>query len=492
MLPYKTLIKFDRDSEMPVYVQISNSIINEIASGRISPDTQLPSSRKLSEILEVHRKTIVAAYDELEAQDWVYKKPSIGTFVINKIPEKQKIKYEKNQKSNPKSNTPTFNYDFEDFDNYTNLKNKYQAKYIFDDGYPDIRLAPLTALSREYSSIFKKPSLIKSLNYSKDFKGDYIFRLELTKYLRETRGIQADPENIIITRGSIMAFYLLFSATLKPKDTIVVGEPGFNALNTIVEMNKGNLISIPVDENGIDIDILEKILKKQKIKYVYVIPHHHHPTTVKLSPERRIRLLQLSEQYNFGILEDDYDFDFHYESSPVLPLASLNINDNVTYVGSFSKLIAPVLRLGFLVGSKELVDNLSKLRRYIDWKCDPILERAVCHMLKNGEMRRHLNKSLNAYRKRRNVLCDFLEKEMSDYVSFDRPEGGMALWTKFDPSIDLAKLSDQALINDVYISKPHIYFSKKNNINATRLGYASMNEKEIKRGLMKLKKLIKG
>ena len=317
--------------------------------------------------------------------------------------------------------------------------NQYRYRYQFDDGAPDIRLAPLKALAREYSSLLKNHHFIRSLSYSEELRGDPRLRDSLTRYLKDTRGIHVQAGNILVTRGSVMAFYLYLSRFLHEDDQVVVGKPGYWAFNRLVSIHKGKLIPVPVDDWGLDIDRLATICRKQTVKLVYVVSHHHHPTTVTLSPQRRLQLLELAEQHDFMILEDDYDYDFHYRSSPVLPLASLNHGGRVVYVGSFSKTVAPGLRTGFLVGSSQLVEQLAAVRRFIDRMGDFTLERAISHLLDSGEIRRHLNKSLLTYRKRRDLLCSLLKDELRDRVSFKTPEGGMAVWTKFAPSIDLGK-----------------------------------------------------
>jgi len=218
MLPYKTLIPINRSIDTAVYLQIAKCIIKEISNGRISPNTQLPSSRKLSEILEVHRKTIVAAYDELEAQGWVYKKANVGTFVIQNIPEIVPIQYESEPKESAEYSFLNVNYDFSDIGNYSPTRDIFNAKYRFDDGFPDSRLAPLSSLSKEYSSLLKNSRMVKSMNYFMEHKGDQFFRQELVNHLKESRGIQTTVDNILVTRGSLMAFYLLFAMTIQKGD----------------------------------------------------------------------------------------------------------------------------------------------------------------------------------------------------------------------------------------------------------------------------------
>ena len=349
MLPFKTIINLDEASKLPIYNKIANAIIAEISKGTLRSGGRLPSSRQLASILGVHRKTIVAAYDELMAQGWIETRGRHGTFVqdrLPRIPQRATVLNRIHARSTPPK-VPNW-------------------KVRFDDGYPDVRLAPGTILAREYSSLLKNKNFVKSLNYTWEFRGDYQLRAEICNYLRDTRGIYVQPENILISRGSIMSFYLAINTFLNTEENVIVGSPGYQTFNKIVTHRGGNVKCVSVDDHGICIDEVEHLCKNEKITFLYAISHHHHPTTVTLSAERRLRLVELAKKYDFDIIEDDYDYDFHYESSPVLPLANLPHDNHVWYVGSFSKTIAPSLRLGFIVSSSDRIERMAMTRRYID------------------------------------------------------------------------------------------------------------------------------
>src|SRR5436853_4501774 len=139
-------------------------------------------------------------------------------------------------------------------------------------------------------------------------------------------------------------------------------------------------INVPVDEEGIDVDAVERVCRRKKIRALYVTSHHHYPTTVTLSASRRMKLLQLAEQYGFIIIEDDYDYEFHYESSPILPLASVDRNGMVVYIGSFSKTLSPGIRVGYIAAPPDLIHELGKVRQIIDAQGDPVLEEVVAEL----------------------------------------------------------------------------------------------------------------
>ena len=145
----------------------------------------------------------------------------------------------------------------------------------------------------------------------------------------------------------------------------------------------GRIIRVPVDEHGMDVHRIGSICRNQKIRAIYLTPHHHYPTTVTMSAERRMELLRIAEQHDIVLVEDDYDYDYHYEGAPILPLASMS-RGNVIYVGSFSKQLAPSVRVGYLTGNPVFIEQVSRIRRIIDRQGDPLLEFALAEMIREG------------------------------------------------------------------------------------------------------------
>lgn len=490
MLPYKTIIPLDRTARTPLYIQISNTFIKKITSGVIAVGMKLPGGRKLSELLGVSRRTAMLAYEELEAQGWIEIKPNQGTFISSEIPiiKKQSlplgIQNEAHQKSHFELNDKL---DFLDYYQPPKLK---AVTHVFDTGYPDVRLAPLKALSQSMSRVLMSRRDKKIMNYAADFKGHIQLRQEVVKYLAESRGINISIDNLIITRGSLMAFSSIFQILLAPGDKVIVGDISFKVAKDIIKIAGGELITVPVDEQGMDIAAIENACKTQQIRAVFVMPHHHHPTTVSLTAARRMRLLQLAEKYKFAIVEDDYDYDFHYASSPILPMASSDRHGVVIYVGSLSKIVAPGLRLGFIVAPVDFVEEIARLSRFVDCHGNTALEKAIAALMKEGIIRRHLKKSLKVYRERRDLFCDLLSKELGDMVQFVVPEGGLAVWVVFDKAIQLPTLREKCYQLGLLISRSIFQDRDGQDLNAIRMGFASLDEVELVEAVQLLKRGI--
>ena len=257
--------------------------------------------------------------------------------------------------------------------------------------------------------------------------GSENLRAALQVYLAHSRGLNTRTDNILITKGSQMGIFLAAQLLLQPGDQIAVGVSNYGSADDTFRFVGANLLRIPVDDHGMDVDELENRLKKTRIKAVYINPHHHFPTTVTMTMDRRLKLLNLAKEHHFAIIEDDYDFDFHYDNKPYVPLASIDHHHNVIYIGSISKTFAPALRIGFMVASKGFVESASTIRQLIDKQGDTLLEEEYAVLFQDGEMDRHFRKSLKIYKQRRNIFCDMIRGTFKEKVNINVPEGGIGV-----------------------------------------------------------------
>ncbi|MDN5216060.1 PLP-dependent aminotransferase family protein [Fulvivirgaceae bacterium BMA12] len=480
MLPYEDLIKPDKNSTKAVYIQIATKFIELIQKGKIRSGAKLPGSRQLALKLGINRNTMNAAYDELIAQGYALSLQRKGVFVVENLPEIKGEALDESLQSKSYHGIAPFAWN-EQLQTIP-LVSLQEYQLVIDDGFPDVRLAPIDSLMREYRSLSRRSPNRKFLKYGPP-GGSHRLKMALFKHLADTRGINIAPENMLITRGCQMGFYIAAKLLIMPGDYMVVGTSNYFAVDATFRHFGARLLRVPVDENGMDIDKLEALCKKKKIKGVYVIPHHHHPTMVTLSTDRRMKLLQLAAAYNFAIIEDDYDFDFHYDTNPILPLASIDPYGHVLYVGSITKTVAPGLRMGFLIGPEKFIDKAARFRLLIDRQGDTLMEEAMASLYELGEIDGHLRRSLKIYRERRNVFCHLLEEKLNDAVTFEIPRGGLGIWTVFDKSIDLTQLFKRSLKMGLMINDPSIYNNEVFNENGVRLGFASVNETEINRAL---------
>lgn len=486
MLPYKTLIKIDRKALVSLHIQVCNAIISLITNGTLRPSDMLPGSRILAELIGINRNTVKLAYEELISQGWAESIERKGVFVISRIPKISRVVIPVTIKENSIQEAFTW---INRFENAAASENFQKTILTIDDGFPDVRLAPVEQLMREYRSISKKIYGKNFLKYGSS-KGSEHLRISICDYLANTRGLIVSAENILITKGSQMGIYLAAQLLLSPSDKIAVGISNYGSADDTFRYAGANLLRIPVDNNGMDVDYLEEVLLHNNIRAVYIIPHHHFPTTVTMPAERRMKLLNLAREYRFAVVEDDYDFDFHYDNKPFLPLASIDHNHNVIYIGSISKTFTPALRIGFLVGPPAFVEAASSLRQLIDKQGDTLLEEAFAVLFNNGEMERHFRKSLKIYRQRRNLFCEILQSDFQNEIEFNTPEGGLGIWTRFDNKIDLIRMSEAAYKKGLLIGNGNFYKNETFSTNAMRMGFASLKENEMVEALGILKNII--
>ncbi|MEO6001314.1 MAG: PLP-dependent aminotransferase family protein [Chitinophagaceae bacterium] len=487
MLPWKTVIKIDQESATPIFLQITNSIIYEMKLGRIGPGIKLPGTRLMAELLEVHRKTIVRAYEELDAQGWIEMLPSKGTFTSKELPEINPRKFlNKIEKNNsfPKETGYTVKVN----DKIRKPVLPYLNIIGFHDG-PDVRLIPVDELGRVYKSVLIRASNSKFMSYV-EIAGIQKFRTVLSDYLNTSRGLQSTFENIMITRGSQMGLYLLSLVLFSKGDTIIVGDTNYYYADHVFLQAGMKLQRVNVDDLGIDVDEIEKVCRRKKIKALYITSHHHYPTTVTLIAARRIKLISLAERFGFIIIEDDYDYDFHYLSSPILPLVSADTKGMVVYIGTLSKTIAPAIRTGYIVAPPNLLLELCRVRQLVDTQGDPIMELALTEMFLEGTIKRHMKKALNEYHRRRDSLCNYLQQKLPDAIEFKTPDGGLAIWAKFNKSILLPPLTEKLRAQGLILSNGLIHNNSPISLNSTRMGFGWMNEKEAENAVDILTKTI--
>ncbi|HEV7379186.1 MAG TPA: PLP-dependent aminotransferase family protein, partial [Dyadobacter sp.] len=297
MFSVASFITIDRTITEAVYIQIANQLADLIKRGTMSAGFQLPSSRVLAVQLSVHRKTVTEAYDELLAQGWLESKRGSGTFVALHIPVIKPVTNNVHQNI-PHRKVSGFTLKELTYPNRQVIT--YSEPLRLDDGFPDVRLAPLADLAKAYRHQLTTGNGYSRLGYS-DPAGSLWLRQELALYLNQTRGMGVSVENIMIVRGTTMGIYLAASSIISKDDVVVTGDSCWGGARYNLQQAGGKLMTVRVDENGLDTDQLEELCKKTPIKMVYVTSHHHYPTTVTLRADRRLKLLHLAEQYGFAV-----------------------------------------------------------------------------------------------------------------------------------------------------------------------------------------------
>lgn len=469
---WKFEIQLDEKSDKAIYLQIADAIINDIHTGRLKAGDALPGSRNLAQLLKVNRNTVVEALNVLINEGWLIPKERQGTFVADTLPAIKEI--QKDSRIISAINNPAVKL--------------YHIE--FDDGHPDSKIAPITELARAYRQIFNIKARWKMMGYGCEL-GDVVFRKEIAQMLNHQRGMQADEHDICITRGSQMAMYLVAHCLFTKGDYVIIENPGYKPAWAAFENSGAKLLPVSVDKDGLVIDdVVAHLKSRKKIKAIYVTPHRQYPTTVTLSLKRRLELIRLSNEHGFTIIEDDYDNEFHFGYRPVLPLSSFTELKSYIYIGTMSKVVAPALRIGYLVSNdNSLVRIVGDLRKIIDVQGDGIMEQAVLQLIKDGTIKRHIKKATSHYKTKRDFTASLLEKHLKDKTTYAVPDGGLAFWIVPNKQVDWVQISEELQRKGIRIITPDSY-SFDTNINGLRLGYGSLSEKELEEGIMALSKLL--
>jgi GntR family transcriptional regulator/MocR family aminotransferase len=483
-IPFNSFIEINRKSETAIYLQLANQFAKAIQLGYLPSGTKLPGTRQLSLIFNLHRNTIVASFQELEAQGWIEIVPNKGSFILNQSIQKE-------QKVNSLSDYSIHFYPKKtgfSFDQSILLDHPYESfteRLYLTDGTIDHRLAELKIPAKLYSTILKRKTSVGKINQTKN---DYFLK-NLANYLNLTRGLNITKDNILVTKSSEITLFLIAQIILKKNDFVAITDLSYYKSNMIFQTQSVNIKQIKTDEFGLDTNHLREVCKTFPIRMIYLSTHHHYPTTTTLSSERRIELLQLSQEFGFVIIEDDYDFDYHFTNHPILPLASTEQNGMVIYTGKFGDYLAPGYRISFLIAPKNFVQEAKKHLSILDQQFDPFIEQVLGEMINEGEIHRILKKLRKEYKERQQYFYDKLKNELQNSIDFIQPTGGLAIWVSFKNRINLMELKKNCAENGLFIPQTILYQNKSKT--AMRIGFAHLNYTEIDEVITILKKELK-
>jgi DNA-binding transcriptional MocR family regulator len=355
-------------------------------------------------------------------------------------------------------------------------------------GDPDPVLFPLDALARAAQERFQQGDT-SFLQYGLE-QGDGYFRLSLARFLSRNYHLSIEPESIFITAGVSSALDLLCTCYTQAGDTIFVEEPTYFLAPKIFADHRLDIVSIPVDENGLIIEALEEKLRRYRPKFLYTIPIHHNPAGVTLSEARRVRLIELAGQHNFLILADEVYQLLSYGGPIPHSFASHIDRGNIVSLGSFSKILAPGLRLGWIQAAHPIIQRLVT-SGLLDsgGGMNPFTSAIVRGMIDSGDLDMHLQKLISTYRQRL-VKMNELLKEHLPTVAYTVPQGGYFFWIRLPDSINAVEFRKQAKQHNVDI-RPGTLFSCEGGLqNFIRLCFAHYEEEQIEQGILRLKECM--
>ena len=463
----------DFNEDEPIYLQIENYIKNMINNNMVVANGKLPATRELSRILGVSRNSIITAYENLEDEGVVYTVKGKGTFIS---PSKSKTEEGWQISWNDKVN------------NYGKLaleldivkseipweKNLISFKSISPDGelfdMEEFKKAFLNRISIEGHKLL-------NYGYAKGYKPLMEYLLEYMK----SKGVDIEGKDIIITNGFTEGLEMLCEAYTSPGDKIICENPTHNTSIKIMKVHGIEVVGVKMNEDGIDILELEEKLKDNKIKFGYLIPSYHNPTGIVLKGEKRFEVYNLFKKYNVPIIEDGFNEELLYNSTHVSPIAALDKGGSgVVYIGSFSKILFPGIRVGWLLADKEVINILESVKRCKNIHTSFLDQGILYEYLRSGAFEKQIKKVRKSYKER----YEFTLKCINKYVNpkFIWGEGGLHIY------IGIEGITGRELLNRCYkkgvIFTPGDVFSMDNAGDYTlRLGLSRLSLKEIEKGI---------
>jgi GntR family transcriptional regulator/MocR family aminotransferase len=467
-------IPVDPKATVPIFTQIARAIAGDVRRGRLHSGDILPGTRALARTLGVHRNTVIAAYSELTAEGWITTERGRGTFISKTLPDPRPRRFASTTGGDGVETSEAF--ELGAGVTVAQCPSGLPAVYNLG-GWPDLRLVPTKPLARAWRRSIERQGR-RALSYGGP-DGHPRLRTALAAMLRDSRGLAVDPSRLLITRGTQGALTVIAHAILRPGDVVAVEDPGYRRAWQVLSLTGARVIPIRVDAHGLSTECLAAAAEQHSIRAVFVTPHHQFPTTVTLSPARRLHLLDLARRHRFAIVEDDYDHEFHYDGRPILPLASADSAGAVIYVGSLSKTLAPGLRLGYIAATRRVIDHMREYRSLLDTQGDWVLESAVAELIEDGEVQRHVRRSRRIYQARRDAMVALLRSELDDAVQVSVPVGGTALWVGVAPDVDTEQWCRAAAARDVIFETGDRFCFDSRQQPHIRLGYAGYREPEL-------------
>ncbi len=484
-------IPLDPHSSTPLYRQIESFLRQGILSGSLAPDIRLPATRQLAKDLGINRITVENAYAGLEAEGLVYSRVGSGTYILSP----QSIPLPLNEApALPwplwQQNVQVMNDRYKDLAREDALAEIQRGQLIsFAGGVGDAHLFPAEDFRKVLQAVIRRDGM-QAMDYGE--RNGYGPLRTTIAHVLASQGVQTHPENVLITSGSQQAISLTAQLLLKPGDAILVENPTHSRGLDLFQALNFEIVGIPMDGQGMQVEALEKLLQLYHPKLIYTIPNFHNPTGTCLSGSRRRQLIVLADRYNIPILEDDFVGDLRYEGRTQPALKALDPGGRVIYVSTFSKMLMPGLRVGFLIAEGPIYDRLVGFKRLNDLATSTLIQRALESYVTVGRYQAHLRRSCQIFRKRRDAMVTAIRRHLPEEVRFDPPQGGLFLWLKLPDGLSTEELYPLARKEGVeFMPGSWFYIDARDGKDQMRLNFVAQPPEKIDEGIRRLGKAIR-
>ncbi|PYK72507.1 MAG: PLP-dependent aminotransferase family protein, partial [Verrucomicrobia bacterium] len=440
------VISVDRCAAKPLYQQIYDSFRTRIIDGQLRPARLVPSSRELARELRVSRLPVLNAYAQLIAEGYFESRAGAGTFVASSLPGAAKgrsanvaspITLANRRVAKEAARLPRYE------------RPSWAASLgAFQVGQPDLHRFPIEIWLRLVAR-YSRSMRVKALQYG-DALGRADLREVIATYLRTSRGVRCEPEQIMVVSGSQQALDLATRVLLDVGSSAWIEEPGYWLVHRVLQARGCRAMPVPVDDEGLDVSAGVKLARKAR--GVFVAPSHQYPLGVTMSASRRLQLLEWTRSAGAWIIEDDYDSEYRYDTMPIASLQGLDTNGRVIYIGSFSKVMFPSLRLGYLVIPPDLAERFAAMRETMDICPADIAQAVTAEFIREGHFARHIRRMRPIYAERRRVLVAEIQQQFGDRATVLGDEAGMHLAILVRRLQNDAKIAAKAAKESLWVS----------------------------------------
>ena len=491
-------MKTEQTNKIPVYRRLADEIKAEILSGKRAPGSMLPSERLMAQQLGVHRNTVAKAYNELEAEELIDARQGVGYLVhaadaarsaktgqnrssiARKEPKKKKVNWKARIKDEYQDMEITFDDLFQRFGN--------KAVISMGSGIASPGIYDKEELARVLSSLIAEEG--KTQYFYSPFKGDRMLRQKIVSLL-STKGVRATTGQIQILTETNQALDFVVMLLLKPGDTVIMEEPVSPDAYRAMELAGARIMTVPVDENGMDVDALERLVAEHEPELIYINSSFHDPTGTILSLERRKKVIEISNRWRIPIVEEDAASELVYAGEKLPPIKAFDTEDNIIYIYSFSLTFMPGLSLAFVVADRGLIHSLSYLVSVRMMSVDWLAQKLIAHYLSNGRYYELLEEFRQSYARKQELVCRALDDMKTLGVRYLRPRGGVYIWCQLPDGIDSKEFIREAYQNGLALLPGYVFYPFKNGgRNHIRLNYSFESEERLVEGLAILKSLL--
>ncbi len=454
--------------------QLYSNLRSMILSGQLSAGSRLPPTRILCDELEISRSTVVEAVAQLTAEGYVVGQTGRGTFVCETLPEQVLQSAETNLNKAPEpAESPVLISDRGKL-LIAGTVHPDATPRPFLPGLPDTKEFPFKHWWRIVGRYWKNPPA--ALGYDTG-AGYYPLREAIADHVRLSRRVKCTAEQVIITAGAQQALFMCAHLFAKPGDQVWVENPGYGGAHAAFSTTELDLVPIPVDGNGIDVEAGIQLAPHAKL--ACVTPSHQYPAGGTLDLTRRLRLLEWANEANGLILEDDYDSEYRYTGHPLESLQGLDQNGRVIYIGTFSKTIFPGLRLGYVIVPKGLEDTFAKARYNLDRGSERVTQMALNDFMREGHFTRHIRRMRLLYAKRQQLFVEAIREHCGDWLEVAPAPAGLHLVGWLPPGVDDVRVAATFAQHEIFTPPLSTYSLTPLERSGLVLGYAGVSEDEI-------------